>query len=332
MIFYIPSKNPRPGISLAQRFLQIDWIGALLVTSSLALFTLALSFGGNQYSWNSGVVIGFFVASGVLIILFFCSQTVLPGQTKEKRLFPMHYLVSKDIMLLSIATSAGSCIMFVAVYYIPLFFQFTRGDTAIEAAVRLLPLIILSVFTTVGSGVLLSMTGYYTPGYILGGILVIIGYCILHTITPNTNEGIIYGCLVLIGTGVGSFGQNAFAVAQAICLKSEAEAAISFIMQGQLLGIIVGLAIAGSIFVTNAIEGLTALFSGVPPGVVKDAIAGTNAKFLQTLPVDVQIAAFNILVQSMDRVFILGIAGGVVATICGLLLTQKKLDMKSDRV
>lgn len=309
-----------------QRLRHIDWIGAFLVTSSLALFTLALSFGGNQYPWDSGVVIGFFVASGVLIILFFLSQTIMPGQTKENRLFPMHYLLERDVILLAVATGAGSCVMFAAVYYIPLFFH----DTAIKAAVRLLPLICFSVFTTVGSGVVLSMTGYYTPGYIFGGILVIIGYSLLHTITPTTSDSLIYGCLILIGTGVGSFGQNAFAVAQAICLKTEAEAAISFIMQGQLLGIIVGLAIAGSIFITHAIEGLSVLLPDVPISIVKDAIAGTNAAFLKTLPQDIQIEAVNVIVQSMDRVYILGITGGVVASICGLVLTQKKLDMKND--
>ena len=54
-----------------------------------------------------------------------------------------------------------------------------------EAVVRLLPQIILLVFTTVGSGVLLSMTGYYTPGYMFGGIFVTIDYYILHIMTPR---------------------------------------------------------------------------------------------------------------------------------------------------
>jgi hypothetical protein len=37
----------------------------------------------------------------------------------------------------------------------------------------------------------------------------------------------------------------------------------------------------------------------------------------------------EIIVRSMDRVYILGITGGAVAVICGLLLTHKKLDMKN---
>src|SRR5271170_544471 len=106
MLFLLPSKNPRPGIPLTARFKHIDWIGALLVTSCLALFTLALLFGGNQFAWKSGVVIGFFCASGVLAVLFGLSQTIMPGQTREKRLFPVHYFLRKDMVLLASATAA----------------------------------------------------------------------------------------------------------------------------------------------------------------------------------------------------------------------------------
>lgn len=328
MIFLLPSKNPRPGISIVRRLRQIDWIGAFLVMSSLAFFALALSFGGNQYLWNSGVVIGFFVASGVLAILFCLSQTILPGNTKEKRLFPVHYFLRKDMVLLACATGAGTCAMFAAIYYIPLFFQFTRGDSAIKAAVRLLPLIIMSVVVTVASGAILSMTGYYTPLYILGGVLVVIGYSFLHKITPTTADGPIYGYLVLIGTGTGGFVMQGFAVAQAISPKIETEAAISFVMQGQLLGIIIGLAIAGSLFITRATEGLVALLPGVPIGLVKDAIAGTNAEYLKALSPELQTKALNVIVQSMDRVYILGITAGAVAIVCGIFLSHKKLDMK----
>lgn len=329
MLFLLPSKNPHPGVSVFQLLKRIDWIGAVLVTSSLALFTLAISFGGNEFAWNSGVVIGFFLASGVLAILFGLSQTILPSNTKEKRLFPVHYFLRKDMVLLSVASGAGACTMFAAVYYIPLFFQFTRGDTAIKAAVRILPIIVCSVTTTVISGVAMSITGYYTPWYLVGGSLVIIGYSLLNTITSTTSDIAIYCYLILIGAGTGGFAQIGFATAQAISPKTETEAAISFIMQGQLLGVVIGLTIAGSLFITHSIEGLSALIPNIPVATVKGAIAGSDTKLLSALPPDVQQKVIDIIVQSIDRVYILGIVGGVVAVLCGILLTQRRLDMKN---
>jgi hypothetical protein len=329
LIFLLPSKNPQPGIPILTRIKGIDWIGAALVTSCLCFFTLALSFGGNQFAWNSAVVISFFVVSGVLAILFGLSQTIMPGITKENRLFPAHYFLRKDMVLLSVTTAAGSGAMFCAIYYIPLFFQFTRGDSAIKAAVRLLPLICMSVFWTVAGGGLLSAIGLYTPFYLIGGILILVGYCLLHTISPTTSDSAIYGFLVLIGSGTGMCVQLGFAVAQAISPKFESEAAISFVMQGQLLGLIITLAIAGSVFITDAIKGLTAIFPNVSSADIKGAIAGTNAEFLKTLPLEVQNEALAAIVRSMDTVFILGITAGAVVVLCGLLLTQKRIDMKA---
>lgn len=330
MLFLIPSKEPFPHLTIIHRIKNVDWIGAVLATTCLALFTLALSFGGNQFAWNSGVVIGFFVASGVLGILFMLSQTILPKYIpEEKRLFPAHYFLKKDMVLLSVATGAGTCGMFCAIYYVPLYFQFTRGDTAIMAAVRLLPLIVLAVFFTVGTGAALSMTGIYAPLYIFGGVCIIIGYSLLHTLTPTTSVSNVYGYLVLIGIGTGSFVQMGFAVAQAISPKHETEAAISFVSQGQLLGIIIGLAIAGSLFINGATNGLEQLFPDLSPSAVKAAIAGTDSGgFLESLSPELQAQALDVIVSSMDKVFILGITAGAVAFVCGCLLTHKRLDMK----
>src|SRR5438046_6202905 len=100
-------------------------------------------------------------------------------------------------------------------------------------------------------------------------------------------------------------------------------------MQGQLLGIIIGLTISGSVFITHATEGLAALLPDLPISVVKDAIAGTNGDYLKSLPPDIQIRALEILVRSMDRVYILGITAGAVVILCGIFLSQKKLDMKN---
>jgi len=330
LIFYLPSHNPRPGESILNRLRQIDWIGICLVTAALALFTLAISFGGNQYPWNSGIVIGFFVGCGVLLILFGLSQlpNLMPGQTKDRRIFPMHFFLRKDIVLLAVATAAGSCAMFTSIYYIPLFFQFTRGDTAIKAAVRLLPLIVLAVFTTVTSGAALSMTGLYTPWYLVGGSLVIVGTSLLHTITPSTSDAAIYGYLAIIGLGTGSYVNAGFSVAQAITPKKETSSAIAFVMQGQLLGLVVGLAIAGSVFLTHVTDDLIALFPDLPVSVVKDAIAGTSADLLKSLSPELQQQALDIIVRDMDRVYILGIVSGVVSLLCGVFLTHKRLDMK----
>lgn len=53
-----------------------------------------------------------------------------------------------------IVTACAATCLGTMIYYIPIFFQFTKGDSAIKAAVRLLPFVATMVFATMFSGAL----------------------------------------------------------------------------------------------------------------------------------------------------------------------------------
>jgi MFS family permease len=127
LLFLIPPFDALKGTSLKDRLKRIDWIGLVIFCGMICSLVLALQFGGNQYPWNSGQVIGCFVSFGVLLIIFAFTQTLwMPGQTKEKRLFPIDMVFSRTPLLLFILTSTASTTVFLAIYYIPIYFQFTR--------------------------------------------------------------------------------------------------------------------------------------------------------------------------------------------------------------
>jgi MFS family permease len=65
----LPDKDPRPGVSLTDRAREIDYVGAVLTFGAFVSGTMAVSFGGITYLWNSGKIIGLFVCSGVLFIM-----------------------------------------------------------------------------------------------------------------------------------------------------------------------------------------------------------------------------------------------------------------------
>jgi hypothetical protein len=53
--------------SLFQRWISLDWIGAILVLGITACLVLALSWGGIKKPWNSASVIVTFVVFGAFI-------------------------------------------------------------------------------------------------------------------------------------------------------------------------------------------------------------------------------------------------------------------------
>ena len=76
----------------------------------------------------------------------------MPGQTKERRVFPVEMLFMRITVLLFILIATSAALAFVTLYYIPLYFQFTRGDSALRSAVRL-PVIFTLVFGSVAGGI-----------------------------------------------------------------------------------------------------------------------------------------------------------------------------------
>jgi MFS family permease len=127
LLFLIPPFDALKGVSFWGRIKRVDWIGITLLSGSIASLVLALQFGGNEFPWNSGRVIGCFVSFGVLLIIFAFSQTLyMPGQTKERRIFPVEMLFFRTTVLLFIASGISSTTAFIVIYYVPLYFQFTQ--------------------------------------------------------------------------------------------------------------------------------------------------------------------------------------------------------------
>jgi MFS family permease len=127
LLLLIPPFDALKGVSFWERIKRVDWIGIAFLSGSIVSLVLALQFGGNEFPWNSGRVIGCFVAFGVLLIIFAFSQTLyMPGQTKERRIFPIEMLFIRSTFLMFILTGMGSTSAFIVIYYVPLYFQFTR--------------------------------------------------------------------------------------------------------------------------------------------------------------------------------------------------------------
>ena len=90
---------------MAERFGQIDWIGIVLCTGALACLVMGIDFGGIQWSWGSGSSIALFVVSGVLFVVFGIQQTFLIFCSEETRLFPVHFLKRRSLVVLFILNS-----------------------------------------------------------------------------------------------------------------------------------------------------------------------------------------------------------------------------------
>ena len=177
---------------MAQKLKQLDFPGIILNVGAFVSLIMALTFGGTEYKWSDGREIALWVVGGVLMLSFVLQQAFSIGTTPETRLFPVDFLQKRIMWILFALMSAASTCVFVCrsfrrdadhidrdyqvpTYYIPLYFQFVRGDGPLAAAVRLLPFICIMIFFGLLNGALMTKFGYYMPWYFFGGAFALTG-------------------------------------------------------------------------------------------------------------------------------------------------------------
>jgi magnesium-transporting ATPase (P-type) len=162
-IFYLPPVKPpgAPDTSIFSRLIALDWVGFIGGTGSMVSFVMALTFAGSIWPWNDGRTIATFVVSGVLLILVLLQQYFVLFTNRSARMFPPRRLLKdKELILLNIVTAAGATNIYVPVYYIPVYCSFVHGDSALMAAVRLLPYICFLASMNMLSGACLPRISY----------------------------------------------------------------------------------------------------------------------------------------------------------------------------
>ncbi|KAK4175928.1 putative multidrug efflux system protein [Triangularia setosa] len=325
--FWIPSYKPQPKETSSRELVKkFDFGGTVLSVTAIMTLVMAINLGGALYEWNSGSIIALFVVSFVLFGVFGVQQSWNFGvRDKNDKIFPTHFLRKGNLVLLFCCAAAINAAAFIPIYYIPLYFQFTRGDSPTEAAVRLLPLIFTLSAAILVNGHLMARWEYFQPWYITGSVLALVGGVLLSRIEATTPESHIYGFEILIGLGTGAFAQAGYAVIQTLVPLEKMAYGISFIMLGQQGGIAFGLAIAGAVFVNDAIANLMVALPGVPRNTLQLALSGHSGEYFQSMTEESRMAAIEAIVLALQKVFIPVYVGGAVGLALSVCFTKRKM-------
>lgn len=178
-LLWIPSFKPRRGTKSLELVREFDIAGTVLSIGAITTLIMATNLGGALYPWKSGQIIALFVVSFVLFAVFAVQQSYTILTSLSTRIFPVQFLRNWNAVLLFCCAAAVNTAGFVPIYYVPLYFQFTRGDSAITAAVRLLPLIFVLSAAILANGHLMSRFSYFQPWYIFGSAVTLIGGVLL---------------------------------------------------------------------------------------------------------------------------------------------------------
>lgn len=187
------------GETVYQRFRQLDLIGCAILIPTVVCLLLALQWGGTKYAWKSGTIIGLFVAFGVLAIIFITSQILLgENATLPPRIMKQRTVIGAVFFCVFFGAS-----FFVLIYYLPLYFQSVQNTSATKSGIKVLPLLLSCVFSSIIGGGAITVVGWYTPFLLVGSAIFAVGTGLLTTLQVDSSIGKWFGYQVVAGFGIG---------------------------------------------------------------------------------------------------------------------------------
>ncbi|KAK0742338.1 major facilitator superfamily domain-containing protein [Apiosordaria backusii] len=243
--------NPE-GLTFFQRILRLDLAGTAMLIPAIICLLLALQWGGTEYPWNSSVIIGLFVGFALMMAIFAGIQ-IWKG---DRGTLPPRLFKNRDVvcaMLFAFFFGAG---FFPLVYYLALYFQAVQGDTAVTAGIKLLPMLISVVITSVATGGLVTVVGYYNPFVLPCMVLFACGAGMITTFSLDTPFRAWFGYQVLAGLGIGVGFQTGVLVVQNVLPLDWIPVATACIQFFQSIGGAIFIAVAQAVFQNGLIDSL----------------------------------------------------------------------------
>ncbi|KAN0074851.1 Major facilitator superfamily domain containing protein [Elaphomyces granulatus] len=251
---------------LGQKLKQLDIIGMTLIIASICCLLLAMQWGGEKLPWNSSKVIGLFVGSGLMLILFFIVQWRLGDDAT----LPLSILKQRSIF------SGAWYLFFLAMptyvygYYIPIYFQSIKGFSPLKSGVEFLALALPQIGLTVVSGALASKFGYYVPYLISGTGIAVVGSALLTMLEVDTPIQIWVPYFIVCAIGFGISINHPYTAVQAVLSEADVPTGNAILQFTFQLGGALSLCIAQTVFINRLTSEVQETLPQIPPSIVVD--------------------------------------------------------------
>jgi EmrB/QacA subfamily drug resistance transporter len=313
--------------SKAQQARRPDWIGFLTFTAALAALVYAL-IESSEKSFSSPRVIGCFIASGILLVLFVVAEIKGRNPMFDLELFKLPTFTGGLIVAFGLSASIFSLLL-----YLVLYVQDILGYSPFGTGLRLLVLSGGILLTSTIAGRLTSRV----PVRLLVGpglIIVSIGILLMRGLSASTHWTHLIPGFIVAGAGVGLVNPPLASTAVGVVQPQRAGMASGINSTFRQVGIATGIALLGTLFATQTRHVVTAQLSANPAtkghsAAVATALrSGDLGQAVQSLPAHarplVETAARAAFASGLNRIFLIAAIIAFVAGVLALVLVRGK--------
>ncbi|MFJ2003713.1 MDR family MFS transporter [Streptomyces chartreusis] len=303
----------------------IDYLGIGLVAVGASALILATSWGGNEYAWGSGVIIGLFVGGAVALGLFCWAET-----RAAEPMLPMRLFTDPVFSVCSALSFIVGFAMLGALTYLPTYLQYVDGDSATVSGVRTLPMVIGLLIASVFSGNVVSKTGQYRIFPIVGSLVMGVGLFLMSMMGPSTGAWPASLYMFVLGTGIGLCMQVLTIAVQNTVDYADLGTATSGVTFFRTLGSSFGTAVFGTIYtntltpnLADGVEAAAGTGSGLDPAAISRA--ATSPEGLNGLPSPVAAPIVEAYADTLQTVFLWTVPVAALGFVIALFLKQVPL-------
>jgi EmrB/QacA subfamily drug resistance transporter len=295
---------------------RIDRLGILFVGLGAAGLTLATSWGGTTYPWLSGQILGLAGLSVVSLVVFVWVESRAAEPVLPLRLF--RNSVFSTCCALSFIVGFA---MLGAITFLPTYQQYVDGVSATISGLRLLPLVLGLLATSVTAGTLVGRTGRYKIFPLTGTVVIGIGLFLLSRMNEHTSTLLSSAYMLVLGAGIGCCMQVLTLIVQNTSSYADLGVATSGVTFFRTLGGSFGASVFGSLYSNFLRDRLPHALAAarVPPSAIETPEA------LHRLPTPRIAAVVHAYAQALDHVFIWAVPVAAIGFVVALLLREVPL-------
>jgi EmrB/QacA subfamily drug resistance transporter len=300
---------------------RVDWAGVATFSASLFLLVLAMV-RGNDEGWGSTMIVSLLSGSAVLFGAFVAIERRVAEPMLPLELFRRPAFTGVQLAAFAISGSA-----FALFLYLTLYLQNYLGYSPLEAGVRYLPITLASFVAAPIAGVLLSRIParvMLSAGLGLAGV----GLLLMSGIDAGDGWTTLLGGFLILGGATGLLNPVIADVALSVVPKERSGMAAGINDTFRQVGVAVGIAALGAIFVGRGADETRELLAGTPAAsgdrpreLVEAASSGNLDQALAAVPPDAQqavaTAAGEGFLAGLNEVLVIGallsFAGAVLA-------------------
>jgi Na+/melibiose symporter-like transporter len=226
----------------------------------------------------------------------------------------------------SLSSAIGFVVVFAlygATTYLPLFLQVVNGASPASSGLRLLPMILGLLLTSITSGQLISRWGRYKAFPIAGTAVMTLGMFLLSRLSEHTSVLVESLSMAVLGLGVGLVTQVLVMAVQNAVDYRNLGAATSGVIFFRSIGGAFGTAIFGAIFSNQLASHLASLASRLSSGINPSRAESVAA--IQHLPISVRAEVVHAYTQSLSTVFLVTVPMVALAFLLSWLLPEVRL-------